>query len=125
MANGGKDDVGGVTLTPLEMAAAEVSVGLHVTDHRLDGGAAPELAFDHAEDATLLAGNEDAARVCGFVAAIALVDIGPLDRTAGEPLGGFDDLAEREPYRAGTFEKSAPRPSAIVGCAIIASRKPV
>jgi hypothetical protein len=31
----------------------------------------------------------------------------------------------REPYRAGTFEKSAPRPSAIVGCAIIASRKPV
>jgi hypothetical protein len=30
-----------------------------------------------------------------------------------------------EPYRAGTFEKSAPRPSAIVGCAIIASRKPV
>ena len=31
----------------------------------------------------------------------------------------------REPYRAGTFEKSAPSPSAIVGCAMIASRKPV
>ena len=30
----------------------------------------------------------------------------------------------REPYRAGTFEKSPPRPSAIVGCARIASRKP-
>ena len=30
-----------------------------------------------------------------------------------------------EPYRARTFEKSAPRPSAIVGCAIIASRKPI
>ena len=27
-----------------------------------------------------------------------------------------------EPYRAGTFEKSGPRPSAIVGCAITASR---
>jgi hypothetical protein len=31
----------------------------------------------------------------------------------------------REPYRVATFEKSAPRPSAIVGCAIIALRKPV
>src|SRR6266436_5590967 len=31
----------------------------------------------------------------------------------------------REPHSAGTFKKSAPRPSAIVGCAIIASRKPM
>ena len=46
MADGGKDDVGRITLAPLEMTAAEVSVGLHVTDHRLDGRAAPEFAFD-------------------------------------------------------------------------------
>jgi hypothetical protein len=45
------------------VVAAEVTIGLHVTDHRLDGGAASELAFDHSEDAALLAGDEDAARI--------------------------------------------------------------
>jgi len=35
------------------MAAAEVAVGLYVTDHGFDGGTAPDLAFDHAEHATL------------------------------------------------------------------------
>jgi hypothetical protein len=91
----GKDDVGRIALAPLEMTAAEVSVGLHVTDHRLDGRAAPELTFDHPKDATLLAGDEDPSRVCRLVTAIALVDIGPLDRAAGRLLGGFDDVAER------------------------------
>jgi hypothetical protein len=47
VADGGKDDVGRIALAPLEMTATEVSVGLHVTDHRLDGTAAPELTFDH------------------------------------------------------------------------------
>src|ERR1700757_4683244 len=79
------------------MAAAEVSVGLHMTDHGLDGGAAPEFAFDHPEDATLLARDEDAARVFRFVTAIALVDIGALDSAASERLGAVDDLAERVP----------------------------
>ena len=95
MADGGEDDVGGIAVAALEMAAAEVSIGLHATDHGLDGGAAPELAFDHPEDATLLAGDEDASRVFRFVTAIALVDIGALDRASGERLGGFDDVAER------------------------------
>jgi hypothetical protein len=36
-----------------------VSVGLHVTDHVLDGGAAPALAFDHPDDSALLAEDED------------------------------------------------------------------
>ena len=31
-------------------------------------------------------------------------------------------MVRREPYRAGTFEKSGPNPSAIVRCAITASR---
>jgi hypothetical protein len=60
VADGGKDDAGDIALVPLEMAAAEESVGLRVTDYGLDGGSAPELAFDHPEDATLLAGDEDA-----------------------------------------------------------------
>lgn len=63
MADGGQDDICRIAVAALEMAAAEVSVGLHMTDHGLDGGAAPEFAFDHPEDATLLARDEDAARV--------------------------------------------------------------
>ena len=54
-----------------------------MTDHRFDGRAALELAFDHSEDATLLARDEDPSRVCRFVTAIHIVDTGPLDRAAG------------------------------------------
>ena len=43
MADGAKDDVGRVAVTPLEIAAAEVPVALHVTDHGLDSRAAAEL----------------------------------------------------------------------------------
>ena len=77
------------------MATTEVTVGLHVADHGLDCRATSEFAFDGAEDAALLTGDEDAARVGGVVAAIALVDIGALDGAAGELLGGIDDAAER------------------------------
>ena len=35
VADGGEDDVGGVALATLEMAAAEVAIGLHVSDHGL------------------------------------------------------------------------------------------
>src|SRR5438552_7105058 len=34
-------------------------------------------------------------RVWGVVAAVSLIDIGALDRAAGEPLSGFDDGAQR------------------------------
>ena len=63
MADCGEDDVGRIALATLEMTAAEVSVGLHVTDHRFDGRTAPELAFDHSEYAALLARDEDAVRI--------------------------------------------------------------
>src|SRR5262249_13989373 len=53
----------GVAGTALEVAAAEVAVGFHVSDHSLDGGSAPQFALDEAEDAALLAGDEDAARI--------------------------------------------------------------
>jgi hypothetical protein len=56
-----------------EIAAAEMAIRLHVADHGLDGGAAPELAFDAAEDAALLPRDEDAMWVWGFVAAVSLV----------------------------------------------------
>jgi hypothetical protein len=53
------------------------------------------FAFDAAEDAALLAGDEDAARIGRVVASTALVDIGALDCPSGELLGGVDDTAER------------------------------
>ena len=40
-------------------------------------------------------GDEDAVRIGRAVAAVALLDIGALDRAAGELLGGVDDDSER------------------------------
>jgi hypothetical protein len=72
-----------------------MAVSLQVADHGLDGGTPSQLAFDDAEHAALLAGDENAVWVCGVVAAVSLVDIGALDVAAGEPFGGGDDSAER------------------------------
>ena len=58
-ADCGEDDVCSVPLTAFEMATTEVTVGLHVADHGLDCRATPEFAFDGAEDAALLTGDED------------------------------------------------------------------
>jgi hypothetical protein len=63
VAGGAENGVGRVAGATLKIAASQMSVLLHVTDHRLDGGAAFELTLDGAEDAALLSGNEDAARV--------------------------------------------------------------
>ena len=63
VADGGEDDVGGVALAAFEVAAAEMAVSLHVADHGFDGGAASQFALDGAEDAALLTGDEDAARI--------------------------------------------------------------
>jgi hypothetical protein len=95
VADGGENGVGGIALAPFEIAAAEMAIRLHVSDHSLDSGAATQLSFDETKDATLLAGDEDAVRIGGVVAAIALVDIGTLDCATGELLGGVDDAAER------------------------------
>jgi hypothetical protein len=54
VADCSEDDVGSGGGAAFEMAAAEMTIGLHVADHGFDGGAAPELALDHAEDAALL-----------------------------------------------------------------------
>jgi hypothetical protein len=52
--------------------------------------AEPQLAFDDAEDAALLSGDEHAARMGRIVSAISLVDIGPFDLASGEVLGMLD-----------------------------------
>ena len=85
-----------------EEVAAERAVLLHVDDHRLDAGAPPDLASDGRRDAALLAGTEHAALV-GFVAAVAAVDIGTLDRHAGDALG-LGDLCGGERLGEQQFE---------------------
>jgi hypothetical protein len=86
-SHGSEDSIGGVAGAAFEMAAAEMALGFHVSDHGFDGGAASQLAFDSAEDAALLARDEDTAWMRGIVAPISLVDVGALDLTAAELLG--------------------------------------
>ena len=57
MADGSEDDVGGVALATLEVAAAEVPIVLHVANDGFDGRAAAQFALDDAEDAALLTGS--------------------------------------------------------------------
>jgi hypothetical protein len=97
VADGSEDDVCGVALAAFEMAAAEVAIALHVSDDGFNSRAAARFALDDAEDAALLTRDEDATRIGRVVAAIALVDIGALDRAAGELFGGLNDAAERMP----------------------------
>jgi hypothetical protein len=82
VADGGEDNVGGIAGAALEIAATKVAFGLQVADYGLDSGSASQLALDHSEDAALLAGDEDAARVLRVMAAVSFVDIAPLDRTS-------------------------------------------
>ena len=79
VSDGGEDGIGGVSGTAFEIAAAEVALGLHMADHGLDGRSASEFALDGTEDAALLSGDEDAARVLRIMPAETLVDIAALD----------------------------------------------
>src|SRR5579863_8818820 len=98
-----------------------MAFGLQVSDDGLDGGAASQLALDDTEDTTLLAGDEDATGILGVVAAVSLVDIGSLDRTAGECLGAVDDLPQGVTVvrvigqRAGVQHEQATGSPAVVG----------
>jgi hypothetical protein len=95
VADSGEDNIDGVALASLEVAAAEVPIRLHVANDGFDGRAAAQFALDDAEHAALLTGDEGAARIGGVVTAVALVDISALDRAAGELLGGIDDGRKR------------------------------
>ena len=46
----GEDCVRGVAFAAFDTAAPEMAVGLHVSDHGFDGGAAFELALDGTVD---------------------------------------------------------------------------
>src|SRR5262249_41997358 len=67
---------------PLRWQRAEMPVSLHMANDGFDGGATAQFALDDAEDAALLTGVEDAAQIGRVVTAVALVDIGALDRAA-------------------------------------------
>ena len=61
-----------------EEVAIEATIDLHVTDHRLDGAAAAQLATDRRRDTTTLTGDEDAAMI-ETMSAIAAIDIATCD----------------------------------------------
>jgi hypothetical protein len=86
VCGGGEDGVCGIAGMALEVAASEVTFFLHVADEGFDGGSAAQLSFDRTEDVTLLAGDEDAARLGRVVPAISLVDVDPFDLATGKAL---------------------------------------
>jgi hypothetical protein len=57
-----------------EEIAVKATIGLHVTDHRLDGAASPQLATDRRGDAATLTRDKDVAMV-ETMSAIAAIDI--------------------------------------------------
>lgn len=48
----------------------------------------------YSRKGAILAGDEDAPGAFCVVAGVSLIDIGPLDRTAGEGLGAVDDIPQ-------------------------------
>src|SRR5258705_11018514 len=87
----------------------------------LDGGTSAQLTLDDTEDAALLAGDEDTTGILRVVAAVSLVDIGPLDRTAGECLGAVNDVPQGVTvvriigHRPGVQHEQAAGSPAVVG----------
>src|SRR4029079_4119517 len=94
VANCAQNRVGRIAFAALEIAAAEVAVGFHMSDDCFDRGATSQLALDHTEDTAALARDKNAAWIGYMVAAIALIDVGPLDGITGEAFGGLDRLGE-------------------------------
>ena len=54
IADGGEHGVDGIAGAVSEMIAAHAVLGLEMADHRFDGGAPLEFAFDLGRDAALL-----------------------------------------------------------------------
>ena len=55
VAGGGEDGVDGIAGVVCKIIAAHAVLGLEMADDWLDGGAAPQLAFDLRRDPALLA----------------------------------------------------------------------
>ncbi len=89
MADAGENGVDGITFDAEQEVSAEMAIGFHVADDRLDSGAAAQLAADGGGDAALLAADENAGPI-GIVAAIAvnsLPIVTPFSRPIATPLG--------------------------------------
>ena len=67
VADGAHDGVDVVAEAAFEEVAAQVAVGLAMSDDGFDGGPSPQLLLDLAMDAALLAGFEDPPRVGSVV----------------------------------------------------------
>ena len=94
-AGGGEHGVDAVAFSALEAIAVHAVLGLEVTDHRLDRGAALHLTADGLGDRTNLARDPDPEAVGIGVAAVAFVDMDALDLDAGQLLQIGDDRPER------------------------------
>jgi hypothetical protein len=99
VAGGGEHGVDGITARVGEIVAAQAVILFEMPDHRLDGGAALELALDLRSDATLLASGIDPEPVLGrgVVAAIAGISDDAVEHVADERLHGGNDAGERVP----------------------------
>jgi hypothetical protein len=83
VAYGGEDGVCGVTVSAFEVAAAEVSVGLHVTDDGFDGGAAKlapseRRAKMRSEDQGMLGGAAGSKKCATTTAAMTARTANPI-----------------------------------------------
>ena len=87
VSGSGEDGGCGIAGPALEVAASKMVFFLHVADEGFDGGSAAQLSFDRAEDAKVLAGDNDAVRLRRVVPATSLVDLDPFDLVTGEVTG--------------------------------------
>ncbi len=94
VADGAHHGVDLVAEPAVRVVPVEMAVALAVADDGLDGASSPELLFDLAVHTALLAGLEDPERLRRIVTPVALVDIDPLDLTAGQRLGFLQHLAQ-------------------------------
>jgi hypothetical protein len=94
VADGGEDDVGGIAGAAFEVAAPEVAFGPQVSDDGLDSGAARSSRLLTPKTPRFWPEMKTRRELLRVVAAVSLVEIGPLDRTAGECLAAVNDVPQ-------------------------------
>ena len=97
ITDGGEHGVDGIAGAVSEMIAAHAVLGLEMADHRFDGGAPLEFAFDLGRDAALLTCGKNPKLIIGrrVVAAIASIGDGAIESIADECLHGRDNGRKR------------------------------
>ena len=92
VADGAEDGVDGVAVMAVEVVSFEQTIGFHVAEHGLDAVSSAHLAADgRREDAAGVGDHDLQSLARDAVAAVAAIDIGALDRAAGEA-GDLVDL---------------------------------